>query len=1227
MRPPVLLCSLAVLICLIIFLCFNSRREIEAEVADPVIDPVVVALKDSDFEEVSTRSFDSLLRDKNQKLAATEVYIRPRASGSVKWSVSQEWGRPSPKSSLYEVAVEGLRRSVESDGYEVADFADVVLRSQATTQHNGVSHVYLRQQVGGIQVYNGDANANFDKQGQLISLHNSFVKDIQSEINTHLPSIDAAAAVIAAAEDLGMGAVSALEMDLVSPSRGASQKALLENEEISRDPIPARLMYLPQPEGETRLVWNVVIHTPEESQWMDMNVDAVTGEVLSRVNWYASADYKVYPLPYESPMDGSQQVVTDPHDETASPYGWHDTNGNAGADHTDTRGNNVLVQDDTDANNSGGTRPDGGDSLSFDYTVSLSQSPSAYLDASSTNLFYWNNIAHDIFYRYGFDESAGNFQENNYGRGGSASDGVYADSQDGGDFNNANFATPPDGSNPRMQMFLWDRTSPLRDSGLDSTVIIHEYGHGVSSRLTGGRFNSSALGASQSRAMGEGWSDFLALALTAESSHTSTQRRPIGYYSIGRSATSVGIRPAAYTTNMSVNNYTFRNMSGAGLSEPHGVGFLWCTILWEMYWELVNKHGFDADIYNGTGGNNMAIQLVIDGMKLQPANPTFLSARDAILQADQQNNSGENRDEIWRAFAKRGMGFSATDSGDPNNMSVTEAYDVPDERFSVDDVRSDELDSGSRDYAFTISLSAAAEEAVSVDYATANGTASAGSDFQASSGTVSFAIGESFKTVNIPVYGDTQVEEDETFEVRLSNPVNGVIADGAGIGTIITDDFTTPSITSALSAEASVGSQFSYTIVAVNSARSFSLGSNAPAGMSVNASTGVVTWSPSEVGTFSVDITATNPAGSDTRSLVITVNSRSLAGALDTALDVTTSSRAWFWQDAVTYDGVDAAASADVSNNQSSSFEVEIQGPADVEFWWKVSSEWDFDFLEYYENDRLVTDLSGERNWRKVSRTFAAGNHVLKWQYIKDDIFSEGQDRGWVDSLKVTSLLEAQTISFASIEQQFIDTSLALNASGGDSGNPVTFVVSSGPASINQGNVVTFSGTGSVTITASQAGNSTYAAAEEVSRSFQVVDGQMLFEQAAADAGLSGADALATAVPFHDGISNLERYAFNLPLATGVTAPMVQTTGTSGLPGAFVDWVGDQSYWNLHYVRRLNSGVAYNAVGSRSVDGEYVVVTADTVEIDPINEMWERVRLRAQAPSHDLYLKVQVSLE
>jgi hypothetical protein len=88
-----------------------------------------------------------------------------------------------------------------------------------------------------------------------------------------------------------------------------------------------------------------------------------------------------------------------------------------------------------------------------------------------------------------------------------------------------------------------------------------------------------------------------------------------------------------------------------------------------------------------------------------------------------------------------------------------------------------------------VSLSTASEKPISVNYATANGTATtADHDYQSQSGTLTFAPGETSKTISIVIYGDTKKEADETFSVNLSGATNATLLDGTGIGAILNDD-------------------------------------------------------------------------------------------------------------------------------------------------------------------------------------------------------------------------------------------------------------------------------------------------------------------------------------------------------------------------------------------------------------------------------------------------------
>jgi Fungalysin metallopeptidase (M36) len=212
-------------------------------------------------------------------------------------------------------------------------------------------------------------------------------------------------------------------------------------------------------------------------------------------------------------------------------------------------------------------------------------------------------------------------------------------------------------------------TAPNRDGDLDNGVIAHEYTHGISTRLTGGPSHRTTC-LSNAEQEGEGWSDFVAIALTAKQGQTSTTPRPIGSYVTFGS----GVREFPYTTDQSVNPNTYDDLKKLPFPvEPHAVGEIWAEMLWEMYWNLVNQYGFDQNLYDSysQGGNNLALQLVIDGLKLQPCNPGFVDSRNAILLADQNLTGGANQCLIWRAFAKRGLGQFAN-QGSP--LSVTDGH-------------------------------------------------------------------------------------------------------------------------------------------------------------------------------------------------------------------------------------------------------------------------------------------------------------------------------------------------------------------------------------------------------------------------------------------------------------------------------------------------------------------------------------------------------------------------
>jgi hypothetical protein len=391
----------------------------------------------------------------------------------------------------------------------------------------------------------------------------------------------------------------------------------------------------------------------------------------------------VYARPLESPahatpatpLDG-RVVVSAPADAVASPFGWHDVDGRPGADFVTTRGNNSRAYTDLDADDLPDSESEAacGEGLVCDFSLDLSSAPSAYRPAAVTNLFYWTNLVHDVQYRYGFDEAAGNFQENTYGRGGRGGDAVRAEAQDGLGANNANSAAPPYGPSPRMQMYAWTTTSPSRDGDLDGGIIVHEYAHGVSNRLVGGPSNVNCLANPQQP--GEGISDFFTLVYTARPGDTGPDGRGIGTYALGQPPSGRGIRTQRYSTDSAVNSWTYESINGA--SRPHGVGAVWAQVLWEAYWALVGAHGFDDNLYDATGnaGNQRAMLYVTEGLKNTACSPTFTQARDGIIQAAQTLHGGEDVCRLWTTFAAFGLGIDAVSNG-PSSTAPVNGFNRP----------------------------------------------------------------------------------------------------------------------------------------------------------------------------------------------------------------------------------------------------------------------------------------------------------------------------------------------------------------------------------------------------------------------------------------------------------------------------------------------------------------------------------------------------------------------
>ncbi|MEM7349681.1 MAG: extracellular metalloproteinase [Acidobacteriota bacterium] len=581
------------------------------------------------------------------------------------------------------LAVSFLGTHREGLGLAPSDLQDLELTDRVFSKVTGATHLYYRQTHAGLPVYNGQLHVNVNRQGRILSVNNALLPNLATVAGSTAPSLSAADAVTAGAAQAGLTASSAPQVLQVSTD--ARRLTTLRAAEISAADIQAELMWLPIRRGEVRLVWRYQLKTHDSFHHWDFTVDAHSGDVWTRLDWVADASYRVFEQPVESPIhspapppaDG-RTLVVDPQDLSRSPLGWHD---DGTTTYTIPRGNNVHAFDDLDGNNQPpAVEPDCGAGLvcDFDFPIDFgSADPVDYTSAAVANLFYWVNITHDIQYGYGFDEEAGNFQNDNFGNGGLGSDPVQALSQKSG-FpcpNNAFFGTPPDGQEGEMIMCLWTNSNPRRDFSWDSGVMVHEIGHGISNRLVGGPSNVGCLGNAQQG--GEGYSDWWALAYTGEVGDQGTDVRGSGTYILGQPTTGPGVRPLPYSTDPAVNNHTYESISG--VSVPHGVGAVWAQAAWEVYWALVDEYGFDPDLYDALGGsgNQRAMLYVNEGFKNTACSPTFTEVRDGMLQAAVDNFGGVDVCLMWEAFAAFGLGTDAI-SGGPSSLSPTNGFAIPD---------------------------------------------------------------------------------------------------------------------------------------------------------------------------------------------------------------------------------------------------------------------------------------------------------------------------------------------------------------------------------------------------------------------------------------------------------------------------------------------------------------------------------------------------------------------
>ncbi len=475
-----------------------------------------------------------------------------------------------------------------------------------------------------------------------------------------------------------------------------------------------RLVAVPMPGAAPRAAWEVVLMSDagaEHPVGYTSYVDAITGKILIRENLVTFAEdnphWKVFPANPTGSGDTRQtwcavaaaecqRVVLDP----ATGKAW-DIDPATGTPSLTTTGNSAdTVRFWGPGSPQIPATPSPAREYVYPFTnqwaanrcdpATLTSPEQADADAATANLFAMHNRMHDWSYHLGFTEATWNLQKTNTGPYGKAGDAERGNAQQGAATlttrNNANQFTPPDGLQPVTNMYMWQPQAgaaypPCVDGDYDMTVIGHEYTHAISNRMVAGPDNN--LSSHQGGAMGESWSDLLAMEYLFESGYTPRGNTPYvtGAYVTGDNAT--GIR----NYDMSNSPLNFSNVGYDRGPAVHADGEIWSATNFDIRRALIAKYGTGTrtqqeDCAAGKipadqcPGNRRWAQLVFDSFLLQATGAvSMLDMRDNMITADALRFDGANAELLWNTFATRGFGAGA--SSGPSDFDPQPSFASP----------------------------------------------------------------------------------------------------------------------------------------------------------------------------------------------------------------------------------------------------------------------------------------------------------------------------------------------------------------------------------------------------------------------------------------------------------------------------------------------------------------------------------------------------------------------